>query len=234
MRALVLFSGTRSIEKVLQAQGHETVSLDIDPTFGPDLCMSILDFDETAFAPDHFDFVWASPCCQAYSRARTKAKISRDVVMTASDKLVVKTRQIIAHFHDALWVVENPATSLMWMREASGGLGADSVVTSYCCWGTLFRKDTRLANNFGLSLPRCPGAPTCPAMIGQRHVEWSQRGCGGAVPRFKTRHELHAIPGPLVEEIVRQLNAALAAPRGERGPGWPGGRRAPAYSQPQP
>ncbi len=136
--------------------------------------------------------------------------------MAATDKLVVKTRQILAHFSDALWVVENPATSLMWMREASGGLGADSVVTSYCCWGTLFRKDTRLANNFGLSLPRCPGAPTCPAMIGQRHVEWSQRGCGGAVPRFKTRHELHAIPAPLVEEIERQLTVALAARTGSR------------------
>ncbi len=234
MRALVLFSGTRSIEKVLQAQGHETVSLDIDPTFGPDLCMSILDFDETAFAPDHFDFVWASPCCQAYSRARTKAKIPRDVVMTASDKLVVKTRQIIAHFHDALWVVENPATSLLWTREAAKGLGADSVVTSYCCYGTAFRKDTRLANNFRLALPRCPGAGACPAMIGSRHAEFAQRGCGGAVPRCKTRDELHAIPGPLVEEIVRQLNAALAAPRGERDPGWPGGRRAPAHNQPQP
>ncbi len=210
MRALVLFSGTRSIEKVLQAQGHETVSLDIDPTFGPDLCMSILDFDETAFEPDHFDFVWASPCCQAYSRARTKAKIPRDVVMTASDKLVVKTRQIIAHFHDALWVVENPATSLLWMREAAKGLGADSVVTSYCCYGTVFRKDTRLANNFQLALPRCPGAGACPAMLGSRHAEFAQRGCGGAVPRFKTRHELHAIPGPLVDEIVRQLNAARA------------------------
>ncbi len=209
VRALELFSGTGSVGKVLRAHDHETVSLDIDPRFGTCLCMSILDFDETAYAPDHFDFVWASCPCEAYSRARTKAKIPRDVAMAATDKLVVRTRQLLVYFSDALWVVENPATSLMWMREASGGLGADSVVTSYCCWGTLFRKDTQLANNFGLSLPRCPGAPTCPAMIGQRHVEWSQRGCGGAVPRFKTRHELHAIPAPLVEEIERQLMVAL-------------------------
>jgi len=185
--------------------------------------MSILDFDETAFEPDHFAFVWASPCCQAYSRARTKAKIPRDVAMTASDKLVVKTRQIIAHFRDALWVVENPATSLIWMREAAKGLGAESVVTSYCAFGYPYRKDTRLANNFGLSLPRCPGAGVCPAMIGQRHGEHAQRGDTGAragpMARCKTRDELHTIPPGLVEEILRQLNAALAAPRAEPGPG---------------
>jgi len=210
MRALVLFSGTQSMEKALRAQGHETVSLDSCPRHAPELCMNILDFDETQYPHDHFDFIWASPCCTAYSKARSKAKIPRDVAMAASDKLVVKTRQIIAHFRDALWVVENPATSLIWMREAAKGLGAESVVTSYCCYGTPYRKDTRLANNFGLVLPRCPGAGACPSMLGSWHAEWSQLGCGGAVPRVKTRDELHAIPGPLVEEIARQLHTALA------------------------
>ena len=213
VRALELFSGTGSVGHVLRAQGHETVSLDIDPRFGPELRMSILDFDETAYAPDHFDFLWASPPCEAYSLARSKAKIPRDVAMAASDKLVAKTRQVIAHFRDALWVVENPATSRIWMREAAKGLGTVSVVTSYCCFGTPFRKDTRLANNFGLSLPRCPGAPTCPAMIGSRHAEHAQKGCGGVEPRHKSRDELHAIPPGLVEEILRQVNAARAPRR---------------------
>ncbi len=221
VRALELFSGTGSVGKVFRAHGWETVSLDIDPRFGPDLCMSILDFDETAYAPDHFDFVWASPCCQAYSIARSNAKIPRDVAMAASDKLVVKTRQILAHFRDALWVVENPATSRIWMREAAKGLAQASVVTSYCAYGYPYRKDTRLANNFGLSLPRCPGAGVCPAMIGRRHGEHAQ--CGdtraGPMARCKTRDELHSIPPALITEILRQVNAALAAPRAERGAG---------------
>ncbi len=106
------------------------------------------------------------------------------------------------------------------MREAAKGLGADSVVTSYCCFnGTPYRKDTRLANNFSLSLPCCPGAPTCPAMHGSRHIEHAQKGCGGVEPRHKSRDELHAIPPGLVEEILLQLNAALAASRGDRDPG---------------
>ncbi len=33
--------------------------------------------------------------------------------------VLLKTRQIIAHFRDALWVLENPATSRIWMREAA-------------------------------------------------------------------------------------------------------------------
>ena len=223
VRALELFSGTGSVGRVLRAHGHETVSLDIDPRFGPDLCMSILDFDETAYAPDHFAFIWASCPCEAYSIARSNAKIPRDVAMAASDKLLVKTRQIFAHFRDALWVVENPATSRIWMREAAKGLAQASVVTSYCAFGYAYRKDTRLANNFGLTLPRCPGAGTCPAMIGRRHGEQAQRGDTGSragpLARCKTRDELHTIPPGLIEEILRQLNAALDAPRAEPGPG---------------
>ena len=223
MRALELFSGTKSVSKILRAQGHETVSLDICPRHAPELCMSILDFDETAYAPDHFDAVWASCPCEAYSIARSNAIIPRDVVMTASDKLVVKTRQIIAYFTDALWIVENPATSLLWTREVAKGLGADSVVTSYCAFGFPYQKNTRLANNFGLALPRCAGVGVCPAMVGRRHGEHAQRGDAGPragpMARCKTRDELHSIPPALITEILRQLNAALATPRAERGAG---------------
>ncbi len=224
VRALELFSGTGSVGKVLRAHGWETVSLDIDPRFGPDLCMNILDFDETAYPRDHFDAVWASCPCEAYSKARSNAIIPRDVVMTASDKLVVKTRQIIAYFTDALWILENPATSLMWTREAAKGLMTESVVTSYCAFGFPYQKNTRLANNFGLALPRCAGVGVCPAMVGRRHGEQAQRGDMGAragpMARCKTRDELHSIPPALIEEILRQVNyALLAAPRAERGAG---------------
>ena len=112
MRLLELFSGTKSVSEVAQELGWETVSLDICPRHSPDLCMDIMDFDETQY-PKNFDFIWASPDCRAYSVARTNAKIPQDEAMAASDRLVEKTRRIINYFGCA-YCIENPANSRLW------------------------------------------------------------------------------------------------------------------------
>ena len=184
--------------------GWETISLDIDPKFHPDLCMDIMDFDQTQFPKNHFSLVWASPDCRAYSVARSNAKIPRDEAMAASDVLVEKTRQIIDYFSCA-YCIENPASSRLWKREVSAGL--QCVITSYCSFGYAYRKNTKLANNFGLILPRCPGRGLCPQMIGSKHLEHAQCGKGGIYDKQHIRDELHSIPEGLVREIFRQLNA---------------------------
>ena len=88
MRLLELLSGTKSVSKVARDLGWDTVSLDICPRHSPDLCMDIMDFDQTQYPKDYFDFTWASPDCMTYSSARTVAKIPRKEAMAASDKLV--------------------------------------------------------------------------------------------------------------------------------------------------
>ena len=201
---LELCSGTQSVSKVAKTLGWETLSLDICPRHGPDLCMDILEFDQTQYSKSYFDFIWASPDCRAYSVARKNAKIPQDEAMAASDKLVAKTLQIISHFGCA-YCVENPATSRLWKREVAAGL--QCVTTSYCSFGYPYRKNTKLANNFGLILPVCPGKNLCPQMFGSKHIEHAQRGSGGAVPRDHTTDELHTIPQGLIREIFRQLNA---------------------------
>ena len=209
-RLLELFSGTKSVSKVARDLGWQTVSLDICPRHSPDLCMDIMDFDETKYEKGHFDFIWASPDCRAYSSARTVANIPRDEAMTASDKLVGKTLQIISYFGCA-YCIENPANSRLWDREVATGLIA-SIVTSYCSFGYCYRKNTRLASNFPLVLPRCPGPGLCPSMIGNRHKEHAQKGGGGLEPRHKSTDALHAIPEPLVREILSQLNVGSETP----------------------
>ena len=204
MRLLELFSGTKSVSKVGKTLGWETISLDIDPKFNPDLCMDIMDFDYTQFPKNHFSFVWASPDCRAYSVARSNAKIPREEAMAASDVLVEKTRQIIDYFGCA-YGIENPASSRLWKREVSAGL--QCVITSYCSFGYPYRKNTKLANNFGLILPVCPGRGQCPQMIGKQHLEHAQCGKGGVIDKQHIRDELHSIPEGLVREIFRQLNA---------------------------
>ena len=157
MRVLELFAGTRSVGKVCHAMGFEVLSVDIDDRHHPDLVMDIRDFDETQYPCDHFQFIWASPPCEAYSRARSNARVERDGLMRQTDELVSKTRRIIRYFDGASWCIENPATSRLWMREVARGLAARSVITSYCSYGYRYRKDTRISNSLGLVLDRCPG-----------------------------------------------------------------------------
>ena len=124
--------------------------------------------------------------------------------MATSDVLVEKTRQIINYF-SCPYCIENPASSRLWKREVAAGL--QCITTSYCVFGYPYRKNTKLANNFGLSLPMCPGRGLCPQMIGSKHMEHAQRGSGGVVPRVHTTDELHTIPEGLVREIFKQVNA---------------------------
>ena len=85
MQLLELFSGMNNVSKVARTLGWETLSLDLCPRHAPDLCMNILDFDETKYPKTYFNCVWASCPCEAYSIARTVAKIPREEAMAASE-----------------------------------------------------------------------------------------------------------------------------------------------------
>ncbi len=209
MRLLELFCGVNhSVGKVAQTLGWEVISVDINPKAKPDLLLDILDFDETTFEPTHFSFIWASPPCESYSQARTVAKIPRDEAMQLPDRLVSRTREIIAYF-GCHWAIEYPAYSLLWKREVSRGLLESSCISSYCSFGSQYRKNTRIANSFGLQLPRCPGAGVCPAMVGKRHLEAAQRGGGGVTGRRQTLDELHSIPSELCRSVLTQVQERL-------------------------
>ena len=150
---LELFAGTQSVSRVARSQGWETVSLDICPRHAPDLCMSILEFDETLWPRDHFQWIWASCPCESYSSARTVAKLDREAAMRFGDELVAKTIRITEWFNEAEWCVENPAPSRMWKRPVASALLAKSYVTSYCSFGYKYRKNTRIACSKPLALP---------------------------------------------------------------------------------
>ena len=214
-RLLELFAGTQSVSRVARRLGWDCVSLDICPRHAPDLCMSILDFDESAYPRDAFDFVWASPPCEAFSVAKCRGRGGcaqlLEVDMAKADALVAKTKRILAHFSAAHYCVENPKGSRLWNREVARELRARSVLVSYCQYGYNYRKTTRLAVSFPLSLPVCPGAGRCAKMIGTKHLQHAQRGGGGAEAggrMFHTMDELHSIPEGLVEDLLAQLQEA--------------------------
>ena len=217
-RLLELFSGTKSVSKVARELGWQTLSLDWDSTHNPDLLLDILDFDETEYPKDYFQFIWASPDCASYSRARSRAKMARTDAMESADKLLAKCMSIVDYF-DCHWCIENPAGSQMWKRDIARHLLQACCLTSYCSFGShQYRKDTRIANSFGLILPRCQGAGLCPAMIGSRHKEHAQKGGGGTTNRYHTLDELHSIPSSLCRSVLAQVYRRITdRPAGQAG-----------------
>ena len=71
--------------------GYEVTSVDLDPTFDPTLCMSVLDIELDRWPEGHFDVIWANPPCTQFSKAKTSGE--RD--LEGADALVLHTIALI-------------------------------------------------------------------------------------------------------------------------------------------
>jgi len=174
MSVLELFSGTNSVGKVCKEIGWKTVSVDL--IMEADHKCDIMDFDYTQFPRDHFDVVWASPPCTAYSnlqnswlgRERKGKLFTRERMeeeRKEADKLVLKTLEIIKYFNPSLWFIENPQTGQLKNREYMKDIPYYDV--DYCMysdWG--YKKRTRIWTNKPHFSPKlCDGKGTCGNMI---------------------------------------------------------------------
>ena len=117
VKVLELFSGTRSIGKVCDQLGWESVSVDL--IMEADHKCDIMDFDYKQYDKDEFDIIWASPPCTEYSylqncwlgRMRKNKLYTKEIMendMIEADKLVLKALEIIDYFNCKYWFMENP------------------------------------------------------------------------------------------------------------------------------
>lgn len=119
---LELFAGHKSISKVASKLGWQTFTSDINPEFETDYTTDILNFDvqKVPFIPD---VIWASPVCTTYSLAAISThrigKRPKTDLAFLSDKMVLKTQEIIRHFltlkPHLIFYIENPRATLRKM-----------------------------------------------------------------------------------------------------------------------
>ena len=169
---LELFSGTGSVGDVARSRGMHVTSIEILEG------IDILTWDMYAH-PLPVDFIWASPPCTSFTnlsfphhhrRADTGEALSDTGRM--GDRLLARTWEVI-HFFMAknpklLYCIENPLG--MMRKMASMKEAPFCACTSYCQYGTEYRKHTNLWSNFELHLkPACrPSAPCRPGLV--RHT----------------------------------------------------------------
>ena len=176
MNVLELFSGTRSIGKVCDQIGWDTVSVDM--ILPADHKCDIMDFDYKQYPKDHFGIVWASPPCTNYSklqgswygRMRKGEIYSREIQerdMKEDDKLIIRTLEIIDYFNPEFWFIENPASSKM--KDRIFMKDKPNYVVDYCRysdWG--YQKRTRIWTNKKDFTPKLCNKK-CGNMIGNLH-----------------------------------------------------------------
>ena len=126
-----------------------------------DINCDILEWDYKQFDRNHFDFIWSSPPCTEYSRAKTTG--IRNIEFANS--IVLKTIEII--------VIENPQTGLFKNQEFMSEL--DCFDIDYCKYGFKYRKRTRLWTNITNWTPRDLCKKDCGNIRNNEHIETAQR-----------------------------------------------------------
>jgi len=171
-RALDLFSGTGSVRKVLEAEGWEVVSLDVNPRWGANIIEDVLTWDYRRLPPKSFELITASTPCMEFSRALTTRGGQRvnktDRRMDHADKVVCKVLEMIDYFQPKWWWIENPATGLLKERPYMAELAfVDLDYCQFSDWG--YRKPTRFWGKFpavGVKSVVCDGYH-CPNLVGK-------------------------------------------------------------------
>ena len=179
MNVLELFSGTKSVGKVCDKLGWNAISVDLELPATHEC--DIMDFDYKQYPKDYFSIIWASPPCTYYSNLQNcwLGRKKKDGILFTkeilenqrkdSDKLILKTFEIIDYFNPELWILENPQRGTLKDRDIMKYIPYYDV--SYCMysnWG--YEKRTRIwTNKKDWNNLICDKSGSCGNMIDRQH-----------------------------------------------------------------
>lgn len=212
MKVLELFSGTRSIGKAFEANGHEVFSIDYDRQFEADSYMDIEELT-SEWVLEHFgkpDVIWASPDCTTFSIAaishhRTKNEETGSLDPKSDyarkcDRVDQNVLKIIDELKPRFWFIENPRGGL---RKMSWMQGLPRYTVTYCQYGDTRMKPTDIWTNHPEPKfkPACKNGDPC-------HVR-APRGAKTGTQGLKGSKERSRIPEELCRHIVDICEEAL-------------------------
>lgn len=202
MRTIELFCGTKSFSKVMAARGHDTFTVDIEPSFRPDLVADLTRQD--VVAPYVPDIIWASPPCTTFSVASIgthwtggkRAYVPRTERAKDAIQLIRNTVSLVCG-GPGWWFIENPRGVLRKL----GLIPGRRVTVTYCQYGDTRMKPTDIWTNADWWHPRpvCRNGDPCHERA-PRGAKTGTQGLGGAVERGR-------IPPALFEEILSHLTS---------------------------
>lgn len=205
MKVLELFAGTGSVSRAFRRHGHETFTVDWEPSFKCDLCADVMQVDAARILRlfGRPDVIWASPDCTTYSvaaiykhRRRESSGNLTPVTEKASksDRVNVHLHNLIMTLSPNLWFIENPRSA---MRKMDFMSGLPRYTVTYCQYGDTRMKPTDIWTNH----PDPQFRPPC--KNGDPCHEAAPRGSSRGTQGIKEVWQRSMIPDELCEHIVR-------------------------------
>lgn len=208
MRILDLFAGRGGVlrRQQVEARGHEYVTVDNDPQFQCNVTADVLKLQAQKLG--RFDFVWASPPCEAFSVASighhwtggARQYVPKTEHAAYSQRLVIGTVKLILEIYPRLgFVIENPRGVL---RKLPPVCNLPRHTVTYCQYGDTRMKPTDLFGSIPGWAPRamCKNGMPCHDAA-PRGAKTGTQGIGCAIDRA-------VVPWQLWDEILTCLEAA--------------------------
>ena len=206
MRILDLFAGLGGEQRraMVEGRGHTYTTLDLNPAFNCDITKDIFEVTVEDLK-GHYDFIWASFPCEAFSVASighhwsgdSKHKQPKTDLAILSQRLVEHTRHLLENSEAPLgWLMENPRGVC---RKLPCVAGLPRVTVTYCQYGDTRMKPTDLWGSAKGWVPRpmCKNGDPChPA---------APRGSRTGTQGLKGAAERSVVPIGLWEDLLTAL-----------------------------
>lgn len=208
MKILDLFAGRGGAlrRKLVEARGHEYVTVDFDSRFENSIVADILEL--TAQRLGYFDFIWASPPCEAFSVASighhwtggSRQYVPKTEHAAYSQALVIATVKLILDIYPRKgFLIENPRGVL---RKLPPVCNLPRHTVSYCRYGDTRMKPTDLWG----SVPGWEPRPMC--KNGNPDHEAAPRGAKTGTQGLADAADRAIVPWALWAEVLDVLEAA--------------------------
>ena len=221
--ALVLFSGTGSIDKALRSvdRNLNIVSVDINKKYNSTHCVDITKW-KCPYKPHFFQFIWASPDCSQYSKALTQRDVHRLPIevqnrltdnlrdLYAADLRVKSALKLLSLLKPKYWVIENPEGSVKYglqTRPFMRRYNKYKHICTYCKYGFPNKKPTCIWTNIpGVKFKHCDIDPCVYKLQHGHHACHSQEGSNKYNIGLKSTKYTYPVPKKLVLQLYNQCS----------------------------